>query len=274
MKLPSWLVAPVRRNLLDDLAQPGSHEADISAIFGGRMAPDGQRSNCRLTVMAFTNRCGSNLLADYLVQTGRFGGFGEAFNPPVVKTFSEREDVHSLPDYLLALAQRQNCGPDKDLGVKASAEQLAMLLRHGIPGMFAGFRVIHIWRQDLLGQAVSFEIASHTNRWTTRQRAPSKSVKDIAFDPVRIDQMMRAIQMHNNRIAATVSVLGLEGVSLSYEELTAAPGASVRRICTALSVDLADWKPRTPKIEKQADALNDRLVSQYRAIAQARLFAR
>lgn len=273
MKLPSWLAAPVRRNLLDDLAQPGSHEAETSAMFGGRMAAGEQRSDCRLTVMAFTNRCGSNLLADYLVQTGRFGGFGEALNPPVVKAFAEREAVRSLPDYLLALAERQNCGPDKDLGVKASADQLAMLLRHGLPNMFAGFRVIHIWRQDLLGQAVSFEIASHTNRWTTRQKAASKAVDDIAFDPVRIDQMMRAIQAHNSRIAATISVLGIESMSLSYEELTAAPGASVRRICAGLSFDLAGWKPRAPKIEKQADALNDRLVSQYRAIAQARLLA-
>lgn len=271
MRLPGWIAAPIHRSLLDDLAEVGSHEKQISALFGGRLAAQGKPLDCRLTVIAFTNRSGSNLLADYLVQTGRFGGFGEVLNPPVVQAFAEREGVTSLPDYLAALAGRQRCGPQKDLGVKASAEQLAMLVRHGIPAMFAGFRVIHIWRQDLLGQAVSFEIAGQTNRWTTRQKAASREVDDIAFDPVRLEQMMRAIQSYNARIAATLSVLGIASASLTYEDLTAAPGPGIRRVCAALNIDLGDWRPKTPKIEKQASALNDRLVAEYRALAARKL---
>lgn len=272
MRLPRSLAAHRRNGFLDDLSEPGPHEPRISAMFGGQMAPDpGRRLDCRLTVMAFTNRCGSNLLADYLVQTGRFGGFGESLNAPVAQSFQDREGVRSLPDYLAALAETHGCGGNRDLGVKASADQLAMLIRHGIPRMFAGFRVVHVCRQDLVGQAVSFMIANQTNRWTSRQAARERSPDDIAMDVVLIEQMMRAIQQQHNRIAAILSSLGIPGPSLSYEELTAAPALTVRRVCRVLEVELGDWRPRAPIIEKQADALNERLVAEYRALAQARL---
>lgn len=269
MRLPRWLAAPVRRGFFDELTARGDHEVEISTLLQGHMAPSpGQQLDCGLTVMGFTNRCGSNLLADYLVQTGRFGGFGEVLNPPVIKAGKERDGVESLPDHMIALARRLNCGPGRNLGVKASADQLAMLIRHGIPAMFTGFRVVHVWRQDLLEQAVSFAIANRTKRWTTRQKAPSREVGNMTLDPVQIERMMRAIQQANNRIEAMVSVLGIPHASLSYEELTAAPGQAILRICTALGEDLGKWRPRAPKIDKQADALNARLVAEYRAMAQ------
>ena len=93
----------------------------------------------------------------------------------------------------------------------------------------------------------------------------------MELDPVQIERMMRAIQQSNNRIAAMVSVLGIRHASLSYEELTAAPGQAVRRLCTALGEDLGDWRPRAPKIEKQADAVNARLVAEYRQLARRSL---
>lgn len=272
MRLPRWLAAPAGRGFLDELTAKGDHEVEISTLFQGRMSPnDGKRLDCGLTVMGFTNRCGSNLLADYLVQTGRFGGFGESLNPPVVASFSARSGADSLPAYLETLAENLNCGPSRDLGVKASADQLAMLIRHGIPGMFTRFRLVHVWRQDLLEQAVSFAIANRTKRWTNRQQAAVQDVAEMELDPVQIERMMRAIQQSNNRIAAMVSVLGIRHASLSYEELTAAPGQAVRRICTALGEGLGDWRPRAPKIEKQADALNARLVAEYRQLARKNL---
>lgn len=274
MRLPRSLAGYVRHGFLDDLSEPGPHEPRISEIFDRQLTPDpGRALDCRLTVMAFTNRCGSNLLADYLVQTSRFGGFGESLNAPVVQSFRDREKVRSLPDYLAALAEKHRCGGKRDLGVKASADQLAMLIRHGIPRMFAGFRVVHIWRQDLLGQAVSFVIANQTNRWTSRQAANERPIDAMAMDPLQIEHMMRAIQQQNNRIVAIISSLGIPGPSLSYEELTFAPAIAIRRVCRALEVDLEDWRPRAPKIQKQGDTLNQRLVAEYREVAKAR-FAR
>lgn len=236
------------------------------------MAPEpDQHLDCPLTVMAFTNRCGSNLLADYLLQTGRFGGFGEALNLPVAQAFRDRQGTRSLPGYLGALAETHLCNRERSLGVKASADQLAMLIRHGIPRMFAGFRVVHIWRQDLVGQAVSFAIADQTKSWTSRQEPTGRSDGRIAVAPAQIEQMIQAIQQQNNRIAAILATLGIGGPTVSYEELTANPAQAMRRVCTMLGVELGAWEPRAPRIEKQADALNERLVAEYRALARARL---
>ena len=66
--------------ITDALAEQGPHESKIRALFPDAFAWQGPEPlfSKPLYVLAFTNRSGSNLLADYLLQTGRFRGFGEA----------------------------------------------------------------------------------------------------------------------------------------------------------------------------------------------------
>ena len=56
---------------LKSLRTPGRHETTIKRQFGSRVRFEGTAPvfDKPLILMAFTNRCGSHLLADYLRQT-------------------------------------------------------------------------------------------------------------------------------------------------------------------------------------------------------------
>ena len=127
------------------------HEAGIRAIFQNRVAWSGTAPviDRPLLVLAFTNRSGSNLLADYLRQTGQVAGIGEYLNQETVARQADRYGIDSVPAYLQNLAGRL-CSGGQQFGVKASAEQLQLLIEGGLLGMFRSASVVHIHRDDLM----------------------------------------------------------------------------------------------------------------------------
>lgn len=239
-------------------ANPGQgHEHEIRALFGGRVAFAGDHPliDRPLLILAFTNRSGSNLLADYLVQTGQVAGLGEFLNHETVARHKDAQAVESAPDYLLTLARRLS-REGQQFGVKASAEQLGFLIRWRLPRLFTRTTIVHIHRDDILGQAVSHWIALQTGQWTSRQEArpveagfDAGAARAIAHDVLRSDSAIRM----------TCGMHGLPYVSVSYEELTFDPAVTVARIGQVAELDLGDWTPAKPRIERQATSLNDML---------------
>jgi trehalose 2-sulfotransferase len=221
-------------------------------------------------VMAFTNRSGSHLLAEYMLQTGRFRGLGEWLNLPVVTEFAKTSASSSLPEYLRWLAAHLGAGPDSDLGINASAEQLSMLVRHGLLGMFAGVRIVHMRRQDLIGQAVSFHIANQTQRWTSRHPSSIDS-QDVPFDARQIDAFIQSIQKQNAQIEVQLALLDCPKATVTYEDLTDTPGPVLRRLGRNLGVDLQEWRPVVPRLEKQSDTRNLAMVEEFQRLSRQRL---
>lgn len=260
------------RSVIDPLTRPGNAEVGLSRLFGGRLGPGAAEAPlaCHLTVMAFTNRSGSHLLAEYMLQTGRFRGLGEWLNLPVVTEFAKTSGSSTLPEYLRWLAAHLGAGPDSDLGIKASAEQLSMLVRHGLLGMFAGVRIVHMRRQDLVRQAVSFHIASHTERWTSRHPS-SLDPADVPFDARQIDALIQSIQKQNAQTEVLLALLDHPKATVTYEDLTDTPGPVVRRLGRTLGVDLQAWKPVAPRLKKQSDAHNLAMVDEFLRLSRQRL---
>lgn len=238
----------------DAFAQQGPHERKIRALFPGAFAWQGAEPKFSkpLYILAFTNRSGSNLLADYLRQTGKFRGFGEGLNWDEIQRSIERSPVASFPDYVAQLA-----GPPNTpgiWGVKASWTQIILLRRANILSMFPGVRIIHSVRQDLLGQAVSHWIAHQTNQWTSTQKG-----RDITpeFAADRIEQILMDIVRSNSYIDLLSRTLGLPRHAVVYEHLQDDPAGEMKRLAQALSIELEDWQPGTPRISRQRDETND-----------------
>lgn len=248
---------------LKTLRTAGRHEITIKRQFGGRVSFGGTAPvfDGPLILMAFTNRCGSHLLAEYLRQTGQLAGFGEYLNHDVVANQSAEHGYVSFPDYIRGLQTRM-CPMGQALGLKGSCDQIAMLLRWNIGAMFQGVRMVHIYREDALAQAVSLSIARQTEQWTSRQ---SGNGTEAIFQPKLIESILEAHENANTMIRLIAQAAALPRVQISYEEVMNDPATYVRRLFGFCGVTAPGWVPRVPSVHKQAGALNAQFARAYQA---------
>jgi LPS sulfotransferase NodH len=166
----------------------------------------------------------------------------------------------SFPDYIVKLEEWLR-RPGRLLGLKASCTQLAMLHRYGALDMFPWTKVIHIHRDDLVAQAVSFHIAARTNQWTSRQE---RNDVPISYDFADIRNRFNGLANDDRRIAQICSALSLEVVHVRYEDLVARPREEIAKILDFFGTKLDAKAVLEPTIEKQADAMNDELAQRFR----------
>ena len=260
-------------SMLSALASEGIHEQKVKALFsdsgGLKFTGDAPVFAKPLIVLAFTIRCGSNLTADYLRQTGRFAGLQEFLIGDTIANLSQKWGSSSFPNFFVDLVSHITPQQIRFFGVKASWDQLAMLLRANISSMFPSVRVIHVWRRVIVAQAVSLLIASQTKKWTSQQEAATNEVP--TFDVKKIDKIMQTIRAGNDRIALITSAFSLKTASVCYEDLVADPQSVIQSIARDFKLDLGNWTPKKPAISKQSDDLNDQFVMEFRAAAERAL---
>lgn len=236
----------------------GIHEQRIAEHFGNACRwNDGDAGiDQGLFVLGFSNRCGSNMLADYLRQTGSFHFMGESLNFDTVLKRSQENGVESFPDYIRYLAE-----PGRDrpfFGVKASWDQLAMLYRWNIPSMFNQTRVMIIQRRSVVRQAVSLAIATQTRQWSSRQSGtdvtPTFSAKGIAA-------IITSIERSSAMMLRLCDALGLPYTTLYYEDLLRDPDAVVSAKLGELGIETGALKLSAPSISRQSNQINDDFVA-------------
>jgi len=239
---------------LDLLSKPDKHEESIMEIFQGNVRYSGPELFDRpLYCLAFFNRSGSNLLADHLRQTPYFSGFHEELNFRGVEIRSRQWGALSFPDYIKAVMAPAE---GKTYGFKASMGQLMMLERFGIPNMFkGGLRIIHIQREDLVGQAVSHLISSQSQQWTSEQQSTASKV-EIRYDAERLTSIIDAAHRSASGIKTYAQVFDRPRLEVSYEDVVRHPSKVLRRIAKFSGQNGSDWEAREPKIRRQATSLN------------------
>ena len=146
-------------------------------------------------------------------------------------------------------------------GLKASADQIAMLHHFGILSMFPETRIFHIYRNNVVEQAVSFSIAFQTKQWTSRQTAQDT---EAAYDFKDIHNRMRVVLKENQRILEIISVLNLPIMGLQYEALTEDPRAQIGRLLRFAGLDPKSAKFRKIELRKQATGLNVEFCERFR----------
>lgn len=264
-RLPFSALAP-QDNLLKGIAKPGVHEADLEKFFRGKMqfsesTPEFDRP---LLIMAFTNRSGSNLACDYARQCNRIGGAGEYLNRDIVKNASENLD--SFPDYIRHLDA--TLAPKGEvLALKASWDQLAMLLRNGIPGMYRETFVLHCLRNDTLAQAVSYAIALRSGKWESRQQGGTVDASDIPLKD--IERHMTKFHRANLLIRLLCDAHGLRRWEIGYERLCVDNGAHLGLVLRTIKIAPPGWVPGKPVLERQSGTLNQTLVENYLSCIRA-----
>ena len=132
--------------------------------------PDGAPTRVSYMVCSVP-RSGSSLLCELLCNTEVAGAPTEFFDPELMRRFRERWGATSFDDYIAKLLSKKT-SPNGVFGIKVHWRQLHDLLGSSDPAqLFPGLRYVHIRREDVLRQAVSWVRALQTNQWASTHRA-------------------------------------------------------------------------------------------------------
>jgi LPS sulfotransferase NodH len=243
------------------IKDPGVHEFEIRRYFEDRVRYDKNVPvfDLPLVVLLFTNRCGSNLFADYAVNLGLIGGLEEVLNYDEVIQRSEKFGINSFPEYIEKSAL-VHTSKNAVYGVKAGVEQLCMLARWGITRMFREVIVLHVERSDLLDQAISMSIATQTQQWTSEKKSLNDNVE------FRFDEINRIIELNSDLNAAGrifSQAMSYNYERFTYENFSLDASVAMNRVSNALSLGVLNSELPSPRIRKQANELNLQFRAKY-----------
>jgi len=243
------------------LETAGVHEQQLRGRFGDAVYYRGTKPvfDEPLTLLAFSNRSGSNLLANHLRTTPCFAGFHEQLNSQTMLRQADANTVDTVPDYFLKMRERygKTC---QIYGYKASWDQIMMLMRFGIDRMFNGVRVIHITRADVLKQAISYHIALQTKQWTSAQAA-----SDIVptYDQKQITSILEGCLTAEMLVRQICATFQFPRLDVRYDAVVRSPEKVVKRIAQFTDADLGNWTAKEPPIKKQAGKINQQFHDRY-----------
>lgn len=179
-------------------------------------------------------------------------------------------------EYLPLLADRWGCINGDRLDLRAyvealvahrtSAEGVLGINLHGahipifreVEGMFGAVPVhfVVVRRRDTILQAISYEIAGQTRRWSSAfeaDRAPEYSFE-------RILDRTRNLVHQNLLIDASLRSLGIAPVEIVYEDLIADPAAQLRRLDALRGLEISLTETG---LEKQASSINENWAQRF-----------
>lgn len=212
-------------------------------------------SRCRKIVfLCFTNRSGSNYLAELLGSTRQINVAGEFLNFDTALMHIEKNDLQSFYDYFIQLVDTQSV--KGSFACKIAITQIALIQQAGLLDEIMPYsRFVLSERADLLGQAISLEIASRTGKWTSYMQATG-SVTETDFDRNRLEMIIRNIAYEQQLFRLFFAINGLDHFHVNYEQLTSHTAIVMKMMCDWLEIEAPPGCFERTGAQRQSDALN------------------
>lgn len=231
------------------------HLAAAEARLGpiGRLAA-GINRDMRYVFLCFTNRCGSNFIADSLSSSGYLNRAGEFFNADAIIENCQAERLGSIPEYFNWLTLR--AGKNGYLVAKMACSHLEILGKAGIlEQIYDRTQFVMIERSDKLAQSISYELAVQTGRWT-HDMASGKPDAELHFSHQRLLGVMEAIINQNREFARFFASNGIVPATIIYEQFEQDPGYHVGLLARHLGIPELHHVPQRIAMRKQAGPIN------------------
>ncbi len=212
-------------------------------------------SRCKKIVfLCFTNRSGSNYLAELLGSTRQINVAGEFLNFDTALTHIGKNDLQSFYDYFINLVDTQSVRGG--FACKIAITQIALIQQAGLLDEIMPYsRFVLSERADLLGQAISLEIASRTGKWTSYMQ-PTGAVAENDFDRNRLEMIIRNIAYEQQLFRLFFAINGLDYFSVNYEQLTSYTATVMNMMCDWLEIEVPPGCFERTGTQRQSDALN------------------
>ncbi len=185
-----------------------------------------------LYALCTTPRSGSHFLGHLLHRDGSFGYPLEYLNSRNLVRWEERARAEGQPD-VLAFVKSVRTSPNGAFGIKLHQSHLASFLGHEDPQTLARYCFVHLRREDLVAQAVSFAWASQTKAWISDM--PERDEAEYRYD--LIAAKLQQIVADNAAWDAFLAARGLRTLAVTFEQARREPTAVVHLIADFVGVE-------------------------------------
>ena len=230
------------------------HLEGIVEYFGVlEQKPADINNDLEFVFIGFTNRCGSNYVAELLASDGRLPLGGEYLNFDAVVDNSKKHSLLSFQEYFSFL-MRQTAYKKRAV-IKVAPSHIELLAQSGIlMQIFDRSRFVLIERSDKLDQAISHVIAFQTGKFTSKMTGYEG--QEAKFDARIVSRVINSIAEDYRFFS---SFFGLNGIKLAhviYEQVVQDPQRAVTYIGNIIGLpDLQVMKEKL-SLERQANAMN------------------
>jgi LPS sulfotransferase NodH len=227
-------------------------------------------------IICTTARSGSNLLCDYLGNTGLLGHPIEFFNPKIVSAgvFDLRfphSGAISISSYVAWLKTTFRSA-NGILGIKLLYEDFELL--SGFPAfqqLLQESELIYLSRANKISQAVSYFLAEMTGQWISED-PPIRRRDEVEYDFARIREIHQFLTKQELGWRDIFAAMSVAPYNIEYPSYCANPGATLRGIGALMDITMEGARLLTSMVEQKGTD-NARLSDKYRRELRASLFA-
>ncbi|MDE8346268.1 MAG: Stf0 family sulfotransferase [Acidocella sp.] len=238
------------------------HLDKITAYFGSlENRPADISPDLRFIFICFTNRCGSNYLAEILSSDGKLPEAGENLNFDTVIEHAQRRNLRSFHDYISFLVRQT--ARNGLVMVKAASTHIELLARAGIlDQIISRSRFVVIERGDKLGQAISHGIAFQTGKFMSTT-PDAVAARTLSFNADELTTIIEDICESYKQFSLFFSRNGIVPAYVYYEHLVADTESVIKYLGQYLDISDLTINGAKLTLEKQANSTNDDWREQY-----------
>jgi LPS sulfotransferase NodH len=217
--------------------QPADIPADVKFIF-----------------LCFTNRSGSNYLAELLASSQRLPLAAENLNFNTVIDHAKQQSLRSFQDYFSFLVRLT--ASDGVVNLKVAPSNLEVLGRSGVLDQIIDrSRFIVIERADKLAQAISHLIAFQTGKFKSTIQSTGIATAP-QFDRETLNRIINRIAMEYHDFSLFFGRNGIASAHVIYEQMVQDPERALAFVCPLIGYPGLRIKPELVRLGRQSSSLN------------------
>jgi LPS sulfotransferase NodH len=204
--------------------------------------------------ICYTNRCGSNFVAELLASTGAYNLAGEFFNHDTVNNHMQTRALKDIAAYFEYLCDTQS--KNGKLASKLAVTHLQILHMSGILDQIIDrCRFLVVERNDRLMQAISMSIASQTGQWASYM--PSRTPhSDAEFSRKQIEAVIEGTIKQQRVFDLFFAYNGIDHHKIIYEQLVSAPELNIEALSGWLGESIGRVNLEKIKLQRQMSTKN------------------
>jgi trehalose 2-sulfotransferase len=232
-----------------------AHAKKLTEFFGSLSAEEPNFSpQMHFIFLCYTNRCGSNYVAELFASSSKYNLAGEDLNFDTVIRHSTEHGFKNLGAYFSFLVRRK--ARNNTFVIKLAVQHLELLVTSGIMKKIQSQSYfVLIERADKLNQAISFALAFGTGKFTSRQEGHHKP-EEVEFSAAHIQGILQGLVESYRRFDLFFGMNGIVPSYVIYEQLAADSVGYLSRLGTELGLEELTVDPKAVRIERQANEVN------------------
>lgn len=227
----------------------------------------------KIYIICTTARSGSNLVCDYLFNTGYLGRPTELFNPKIVMNGAYGRRFGKLPpvsiSQYISWMDENFSTKNGVLGIKLLWEDMEYLGRFSeFSNLLEKAYILRLSRLQKLGQAISYFLAQETGQWIATDPA-RKQPHEVDFDFHAIDSHLQRLCAQDAKWDAELDARGVSALHWRFEDFVRDPSRHVHDLAESIGINITG-APIITLLEKQSTDRSKSFASAFRHEAAIR----